>query len=62
MEGEIAKRAGPWHWLGEYGARVGLVLSIATAWAVIGAVLGAIAALIAARVRGEDSWAHPPAG
>jgi len=38
------------------------VLSIATAWAVIGAGLGAIAALIAARVRGEDSWAHPPAG
>jgi hypothetical protein len=52
----------PWHLLGGYGGRVGLVLSIAAAWAVVGAVLGAVAALLIARVRGADSWAHPPAG
>ena len=52
----------PWHWLGEYGGRAGLVLSVGAAWALVGAVLGAIAALIVARARGEDSWARPPAG
>lgn len=52
----------PWHWLGGYGGRAGLVLSIGAAWALVGVVLGAIAGLVVARVRGEDSWAHPPAG
>jgi hypothetical protein len=52
----------PWHLLGGYGPRVGLALSIAAAWALVGAVLGGIAAVVIARVRGDDSWAHPPAG
>ena len=51
----------PWQWLGEFGGRVGLV-SAAAAWAIVGTAVGAIAALVVARIRGDDSWAHPPAG
>jgi hypothetical protein len=41
---------------------IAILKRIAAAWAIVGAVLAAIAALVVARVRGADSWAHPPAG